>query len=78
MTISTTIVLQQVRMILGWYNFSGVLDDYSRYIITRELFISMSAAVVQELLDQATLQILKISRLFMLNMVKIACHFRHS
>ena len=37
----------------GWYYFSSVLDDYSRYIITWKLFSSMSAADVQELLDHA-------------------------
>jgi len=37
----------------GWYYFSSVLDDYSRYIIAWKLFGSMSAADVQELLDLA-------------------------
>jgi len=37
----------------GWYYFSSVLDDYSRYIIAWKLFSSMSAEDVQELLDQA-------------------------
>jgi transposase len=37
----------------GWYYFSSILDDYSRYIITWKLFSSMSAADVQELLDHA-------------------------
>jgi transposase InsO family protein len=37
----------------GWYYFSSVLDDYSRYIITWKLFSSMSANDVQELLDMA-------------------------
>lgn len=37
----------------GWYYFSGVLDDYSRYIIAWKLFSSMSAADVQEVLDLA-------------------------
>jgi hypothetical protein len=37
----------------GWYYFSGILDDYSRYIIAWKLFSSMSAADVQELLDLA-------------------------
>lgn len=37
----------------GWYYFSSILDDYSRYIITWKLFSSMSSDDVQELLDQA-------------------------
>ena len=37
----------------GWYYFSSILDDYSRYIIAWKLFSSMSAADVQELLDLA-------------------------
>ena len=37
----------------GWYYFSSVLDDYSRYIIAWKLFSSMSAADVQDLLDLA-------------------------
>ena len=37
----------------GWYYFSSVLDDYSRYIIAWKLFSSMSANDVQELLDLA-------------------------
>jgi transposase len=37
----------------GWYYFSSVLDDYSRYIIAWKLFNSMSSADVQELLDLA-------------------------
>jgi transposase len=37
----------------GWYYFSSILDDYSRYIITWKLFSSMSADDVQELLDLA-------------------------
>lgn len=37
----------------GWYYFSSVLDDYSRYIIAWKLFSSMSAEDVQDLLDVA-------------------------
>jgi len=37
----------------GWYYFSSILDDYSRYIITWKLFSSMSSDDVQELLDHA-------------------------
>ena len=37
----------------GWYYFSSILDDYSRYIIAWKLFSSMSADDVQELLDMA-------------------------
>jgi transposase InsO family protein len=37
----------------GWYYFSSILDDYSRYIIAWKLFSSMSAEDVQELLDLA-------------------------
>ena len=37
----------------GWYYFSSVLDDFSRYIIVWKLFSSMSAIDVQELLDLA-------------------------
>ena len=37
----------------GWYYFSSVMDDYSRYIIAWKLFSCMSAADVQELLDLA-------------------------
>ena len=37
----------------GWYYFSSVLDDYSRYIIAWRLFSSMTAVDVQELLDLA-------------------------
>ena len=37
----------------GWYYFSSILDDYSRYIITWKLFSSMSTDDVQELLDHA-------------------------
>jgi len=37
----------------GWYYFSSILDDYSRYIIAWKLFSSMSADDVQELLDLA-------------------------
>ena len=37
----------------GWYYFSSVLDDYSRYIIAWKLFSCMSAADVQDLLDLA-------------------------
>lgn len=37
----------------GWYYFSSVLDDYSRYIIAWKLFSSMSSDDVQELLDLA-------------------------
>ena len=37
----------------GWYYFSCIMDDYSRYVIAWKLFISMSADDVQELLDQA-------------------------
>jgi putative transposase len=37
----------------GWYYFSSVMDDYSRYIIAWKLFNSMSAIDVQEILDLA-------------------------
>jgi len=37
----------------GWYYFSSVLDDYSRYIIAWKLFSGMSSDDVQELLDLA-------------------------
>jgi transposase len=37
----------------GWYYFSSVLDDYSRYIIAWKLFSTMSASDVQELMDLA-------------------------
>jgi transposase-like protein len=37
----------------GWYYFSSILDDYSRYIIAWKLFSGMAAADVQELLDHA-------------------------
>jgi transposase InsO family protein len=37
----------------GWYYFSCVMDDYSRYIISWKLFSSMSAIDVQEILDLA-------------------------
>jgi transposase InsO family protein len=37
----------------GWYYLLSVLDDYSRYIVAWQLFTTMSAADVKELLDQA-------------------------
>jgi hypothetical protein len=37
----------------GWYYFSCVLDDFSRFIIVWKLFGSMSTSDVQELLDLA-------------------------
>ena len=37
----------------GWYYFSCILDDYSRYIIAWKLFTTMSANDVQEVLDLA-------------------------
>jgi putative transposase len=37
----------------GWYYLSTVLDDYSRYIISWQLFPTMSAMDVQETLDMA-------------------------
>jgi putative transposase len=37
----------------GWYYLSTVLDDYSRYVICRKLFTSMSATDVKEILDMA-------------------------
>jgi putative transposase len=37
----------------GWYYFSSVMDDFSRYIIAWKLFSSMSAIDVQEILDLA-------------------------
>jgi len=37
----------------GWYYFSSILDDYSRYIIAWKLFSTMSTSDVQELLDLA-------------------------
>ena len=37
----------------GWYYLGSVLDDYSRYIISWELFSTMSATDVKELLDMA-------------------------
>lgn len=37
----------------GWYYLGSILDDYSRYIITWELFTTMAAKDVKELLDMA-------------------------
>ncbi len=37
----------------GWYYLGSILDDYSRYIISWKLFISMTASDVKELLDMA-------------------------
>ena len=37
----------------GWYYLSIVMDDYSRFIISWKLFVSMSATDVQETLDMA-------------------------
>ncbi len=37
----------------GWYFLSTILDDYSRYIITWQLFTTMSAEDVKVTLDQA-------------------------
>lgn len=37
----------------GWYYLLSVLDDYSRYIIAWQLFTTMSARDVTELLDKA-------------------------
>jgi putative transposase len=37
----------------GWYYLGTVLDDYSRYVISWRLFLSMSADDVKELLDEA-------------------------
>lgn len=37
----------------GWYYFSSILDDYSRYIISWKLFTTMATDDVQEILDMA-------------------------
>ena len=37
----------------GWYFLSNILYDYSRYIITWKLYISMTAGDVKDLLDKA-------------------------